>query len=139
MFSIKTLSFARALRLTALLAGLALFASTFAAPGAQAQTKEQPASEREGAPADATVHVKGMACQMCARSMKGALGKLEAVESADVRLDEQQVLLTFKRERKATEEALREAVEGAGYTFQKVVFAEAGPGRTDATDRSGGR
>jgi copper chaperone len=135
MLSTNTFSPARTLRIAALLVGLAFFT----AAGAQAQTGEQPASEREEASTDATVHVKGMACQMCARSMKGALGNLEAVESADVQLDEQQVLLTFKRDRKATEEALREAVEGAGYTFQKVVFAEAGPGRTDATDRSGER
>ena len=123
MSSIKPFSLVRTLRVAGLLGSLLLF--TFAAaPGAQAQAKEQPASEREGAPADATVHVKGMACQMCARSMKGALGKVEAVESADVQLDEQQVLLTFKRGQKATEQALREAVEGAGYTFRKVVFAD---------------
>ena len=137
MLSTNTFSLPRTLRVAAFFGSL-LFFSFAAAPGAQAQ-QDQPASESETAPADATVHVEGMACQMCARSMKGALGKLEAVESADVQLDEQQVLLTFKRDRKATEEALREAVEGAGYTFQKVVFAEAGPGRTDATDRSGGR
>ena len=120
MLSTNTFSPARTLRIAALLVGLAFFTAAVA----QAQTGEQPASERDAASTDATVHVKGMACQMCARSMKGALGKLEAVESADVQLDEQQVLLTFKRDRKATEEALREAVEGAGYTFRKVVFAD---------------
>ena len=112
-----------ALRLSALLAGLALFAFV-AAPDALAQSSASSEAEKSEPTPDATVHVEGMACQMCARSMKNALGKLESVETADVRLDEQQVLLTFRQGQQATEEALREAVEGAGYTFRKVVFAE---------------
>ena len=128
------------LRLSALLAGLALFAFA-AAPGALAQSSasseaENSEAENSEATPDATVHVKGMACQMCARSMKNALGKLQSVEKADVHLDEQQVLLTFRQGQQATEEALREAVEGAGYTFRKVVFAEsAGSSEASGTRR----
>jgi copper chaperone CopZ len=123
MFSIQ---FFPALRLSAFLAGLALIALA-AATEAHAQSSSTGGGE---ATPDATVHVSGMACQMCARSMTNALEKLDAVEKADVQLEEQQALLTLKADKTITEEALREAVEGAGYEFRKVIFAE----KTDASD-----
>jgi copper chaperone CopZ len=124
---------AASFRRSVLLASLTLFALA-AAPSAHAQSSERGEAERSEATPDATVHVKGMACQMCARSMSNALGKLASVENADVQLDEQQVLLTFERGQKATEEALRETVEGAGFSFRKVVFA----GDTTRQDETSG-
>lgn len=116
------LNTAASFRRTLLFAGLTLF-TLAAVPGAHAQSADAPSPETETAP-DATVQVKGMACSMCARSMRNALESVEAVERADVDLDAQQVRLTFAGKQRATEKALRDAVEGAGYTFRSVAFSE---------------
>ena len=114
--------------LSAFLTGLAstLIVSFSVAPQtARAQTNT------EAETPDAVVHVKGMACQMCARSMTNALEKLSAVEKADVKLKKQTALLTLNEDQTVTDEKLRSAVEGAGYEFRKVVFAAESTGASD--------
>lgn len=108
---------------------LALLLAFAMAPQVHAQTPDQ----QETAP-DAVVHVKGMACQMCARSMTNSLETLDAVEKADVKLEEQKALLTFKDGESVTEEKLRKTVEDAGYQFRKVVFPEEKTGGSESSD-----
>lgn len=73
---------------------------------------------------DAVVSVRGMACEMCAQSMKQALEDVDAIESATVRLDDQEALLTLKPGQSVTEKELRTTVTNAGYQFKGVEFSE---------------
>jgi copper chaperone CopZ len=76
--------------------------------------------------ADAVVRVQGMACPNCARNMRQALKGLDAVETADVKLEEQRAILTLKADRTVTEKALRTVVTEAGYRVRGVTLAGAG-------------
>lgn len=72
---------------------------------------------------DVVLHVQGMACQSCARSMTNQLKKLDAVKDVEVLLDEQRVLVTLKEQKTVTEVVLREAVTNAGFETRRVDFA----------------
>ena len=108
---------------------LGLFMIAAVSPQARAQNAEIESP-------DAVLHVKGMACQMCARSMANQMKKLEAVDEVQVLLgDDQKVLLTLKDGATASEEALREAVTNAGLSFVSAEFrsAEKGAGRAHSS------
>lgn|SRR5690554_6191001 len=108
---------------------LALLALTALAPQARAQDHAQhQAHQSEATPVDdpdVVVHVEGLACQMCARSLTNELKKLDAIEDVEVLLeDDQRVLLTLRDGTTVQEEALREAVTNAGFSTRSVEFAE---------------
>lgn len=95
-----------------------------AAPAAVAQSGSAP-QKTDGVvdKPDAVMHVTGLSCSMCARSVTNALKKLGGVDDVQVLLeDDQRILLTFKKGVRVDEEALRGAVERAGFSTRKVVF-----------------
>jgi copper chaperone CopZ len=107
-----------------LLLALLMMASLAAEARAQAE-HETHRSEVAAEQPDVVVHVKGLACGLCARSVTNELTKLDAVDEVQVLLEEdQRVLLTLKEHQTVTEEALREAVANAGFTTREVVFAD---------------
>lgn len=110
----------------ALLALLTMIALTPQAH-AQAEHHQHETHQHEAvtiADPDVVVHVKGLACGMCARSVTNSLKKLDAVKDIQVLLeDDQRVLLTLKDGTTVSEEALREAVTDAGFTTREVVYA----------------
>lgn len=73
---------------------------------------------------DVVVDVKGMACSSCAYNMKKQMQKNQAVDSVEVLLDEQKVLLTLKKGQTITEAKLEESVTKAGFSFRKAKFME---------------
>lgn len=105
---------------------LALLLLTVCASGAAAQS--QPESDRpQIEQADVIMHVSGLACEMCARSVTNTLKKVDAVRDVQVLLEQdQRILLTFDEGAKVDEETLREAVTSAGFSTRKVVFKSAG-------------
>lgn len=95
--------------------------SMIAAVSPQARAQKVKQSELKNP--DVVLHVKGMACRMCARSMTNALEKLDAVDEVQVLLEEdQKVLLALKEGATVSEEALREAVTNAGFSFISAEF-----------------
>lgn len=72
---------------------------------------------------DAIVHVEGMACQLCARSMRKSVGELEGVSDVEVLPGEQEVHITLENDTPPSEEDFENAVTEAGFTFKKVVYA----------------
>lgn len=109
-------------RVSFLLAGLLL--TVFMDVTVWPQAEAQPQQEALTGEPDVVLHVEGMGCQMCARSMARQLKKLDAVEEVQVLLDEQKVLLTLKEGKTVKEEALRGAVTNAGFNTRKVDFAK---------------
>lgn len=92
------------------------------------RTQEAP-DHPEVAP-DVVVHVEGMACQLCARSMRKAVGEIEGVSNVEVLLDEQEVHVTLEENTSPSEEEFEDAVTKAGFTFEKAVYADDQSGTT---------
>lgn len=105
-------------------AGLLLVLFTAVAIWPDSETSVQ--QEALAGELDVVLHVQGMSCQLCARSMTNQLKKIDAVEEVQVLLDEQRVLVTLKTQEAVTEKALREAVTNAGFETRKVDFAGSG-------------
>lgn len=73
---------------------------------------------------DVILHVKGLACDNCARTLKSALLDIDGIESVEVFLeDEQHVNLQLVEGATVDEETLRETVEGCGFVLEQVDFA----------------
>ena len=64
--------------------------------------------------ATATITVKGMTCGGCVNSVTKALKGVNGVQEANVDLEGQKATVTFD-EAKTSVDALKEAVEDAGY------------------------
>lgn len=64
--------------------------------------------------ATATITVKGMTCDGCVNSVTKALQRVAGVEEAKVDLTGQQATVTYD-DNQTSVEALKEAVENAGY------------------------
>ncbi|SFF04509.1 copper chaperone CopZ [Alteribacillus iranensis] len=61
-----------------------------------------------------TLHVKGMTCGHCEKSVKGALEELNGVTAVDVDLSTGKVDVTYEEE-KVTIDEMQEAIEDQGY------------------------
>jgi copper chaperone len=60
------------------------------------------------------MNVKGMTCNHCVQTVKGALGALPGVKQVDVLLDKGEVTVAYD-ESKARPDQFKEAVVEAGY------------------------
>lgn len=61
-----------------------------------------------------TFHISGMSCAGCARSISKVLHALDGVKTADVSLEKHRAVVEFDPA-KVTPDALRSAIEEAGY------------------------
>lgn len=62
------------------------------------------------------IYINGMSCAHCSRRVENALNELDGV-TATVNLEENCATLTLTKE--VSEDAIREAVEDAGFTLVK--------------------
>lgn len=58
--------------------------------------------------------VEGMTCEGCANAIRRAVGQMEGVDEVDVNVVRKRVAVTYD-EARATEEAIRQRIEEAGY------------------------
>ena len=72
------------------------------------------------------VRVDGASCPFCAFGLEKRLGHLEGV--ADVRLEMKagKVIVTLQKGATVSEQALRQAVEEAGFTPREITFPPSG-------------
>ena len=72
------------------------------------------------------VRVDGASCPFCAFGLEKRLGHLEGV--ADVRLEMKagKVIVTLQKGATVSEQALRQAVEEAGFTPREITFSPSG-------------
>jgi len=72
------------------------------------------------------VRVDGASCPFCAFGLEKRLGHLEGV--ADVRLEMKagKVIVTLQKGATVSEQALRQAVEEAGFTPREISFSPSG-------------
>lgn len=64
-----------------------------------------------------TLHVQGMTCGHCKKSVEGALKQLDGVSSAEVNLETGQVDVTFD-ESKVNVDKMIKAIEEQGYDVE---------------------
>jgi copper chaperone len=67
-----------------------------------------------------TIPISGMHCNGCVRSVTNALKNVEGVSDAEVSLANEQALISFDKDQ-VTIEALRKAVEAAGYQIPQPI------------------
>jgi mercuric ion binding protein len=70
--------------------------------------------------ADVRVSVKGMVCGFCAQGVSEKFKGVPGVEKADVSLEKKLVTLHVKDGQKLTDDKIKEVIEDAGYTVEKI-------------------
>lgn len=89
--------------------------------GGVAYAQEKETAAPDTLKADAVIYMKGLTCEMCARSVSVALQRVEGVADVQVFLEKpQRALLTLKEDAQVSEKALRTAVEKAGFEVEGV-------------------
>lgn len=74
---------------------------------------------------DVVLHVKGLACESCARTMKSALLEIEGIDDVEVFLEgDQRVHVQLHEGASVDEETLRKAVEDCGFVLERVELKE---------------
>lgn len=74
-----------------------------------------------GAPhEDAILHVNGMVCDFCARSVLKVFEEKESVAGVDVDLDKALVIIHEKPDMVLSDEDIKEGIHYAGYDLEKI-------------------
>ena len=69
---------------------------------------------------DITIHVKGLVCDFCARSVEKTFGKNKAIESILVDLDNGIISLNLKVDASVSDEEIANLVESSGYALESI-------------------
>ncbi|XP_038063092.1 copper-transporting ATPase 1-like isoform X2 [Patiria miniata] len=77
-------------------------------------TLKDPASPPVGSRASVTIHVEGMTCISCVRSIEGRLSAFDGVHKINVSLEKKEARIEFDPKR-TTAEKLREGIEDMGF------------------------
>lgn len=70
------------------------------------------------------IHVKGLVCDFCARSVEKTFGKLEAIDSVTVDLDAGLIHLTLKEGKTLSDEKIAKLIKANGYALESIVRSE---------------
>lgn len=72
----------------------------------------------------------GLTCSMCSKAIYKALLKVPAVNKVDVNIESSSYTITFNDDAKVSPDALKKAVEGAGFAIAKLDLVAAVPKTT---------
>jgi mercuric ion binding protein len=73
---------------------------------------------------DITIHVKGMVCDFCARSVEKTFGSTKVVESINVDLDNGVIELKLKEGETLTDEKIKKLIKANGYALESIERTE---------------
>lgn len=68
------------------------------------------------------IRVDGASCPFCAFGLEKRLGRLEGVAHVRIEMKAGEAIVTLKKGVKVSEQALRQAVEEAGFTPREIIF-----------------
>lgn len=68
----------------------------------------------------ASLQASGLTCSMCSKAVKVALEKVPFVEEVKVNIKKQEYAITFKQDSEADFDALKKAVEDAGFSVASL-------------------
>ncbi len=72
------------------------------------------------------IEVKGLSCPFCAYGLEKRLRELPAVQSVDILLKEGVAILKFPKKQQPSEQALRTAIEKAGFESGRLITCQVG-------------
>lgn len=78
----------------------------------------------------ATLTASGLTCSMCSKAIYKALLKVPSIQKVDVDIEKSAYTITFKPGAPITPDALRKAVENAGFSISSLQMTAAGLPRT---------
>ncbi len=98
-----------------------LMVSIIFAPGVPllAQESSPPDSSRQ-----IIVRVDGASCPFCAFGLEKRVGQIEGVKDVRLEMKEGKVIVTLEEGASVSEEALRQAVDEAGFTPREITYPE---------------
>jgi len=73
-------------------------------------------------PQQIIVRVDGASCPFCAFGLEKRLGKIKGVNDVKLEMKEGKVIVTLDKGASVSEEALREAVDEAGFTPRDIMY-----------------
>jgi len=73
-------------------------------------------------PQQIIVRVDGASCPFCAFGLEKRLGKIKGVKDVKLEMKEGKVVVTLEEGATVSEEALRQAVDEAGFTPREITF-----------------
>lgn len=115
----------KTLKTVSILAAFAVLTLAGLLPAFTAQDAKTAVAETEDP--DVVLHVKGLACENCARSLESALLEVDGIDAVEVFLEgDQRVHLQLADGATVDEETLRTAVEGCGFVLEEVSFKRSG-------------
>jgi len=75
-------------------------------------------------PRQIIIRVDGASCPFCAFGLEKRLGKIEGVNHVKLEMKEGKVIVTLEEGASVSEEALRQAVDEAGFTPREITYPE---------------
>ena len=82
----------------------------------------------------ASLTASGLTCSMCSKAIYKALLKVPSVDKVDVDIEKSSYTIIFDKNATVSPEALKKAVEGAGFAIAKLDLVAAVPKTTITTD-----
>lgn len=76
------------------------------------------------------IRVDGASCPFCAFGLEKRLGRLDGVANVRIEMKAGEAILTLNKGAKVSEQALRQAVEEAGFTPREIIFQTKPAGRS---------
>lgn len=70
------------------------------------------------------IHVKGLVCDFCARSVEKTFGKIKAIDSVTVDLDTGIISLTLKEGEILSDEKIAKLIKANGYALESIERTE---------------
>ena len=70
------------------------------------------------------VRVDGASCPFCAFGLEKRLGQIEGVSDVKLEMKEGKVIVTLEEGAVVSEEAIRQAVDDAGFTPREITFPQ---------------
>ncbi len=89
-------------------------------------TLAQQTSPPDSAQQQIIVRVDGASCPFCAFGLEKRLGHLEGVANVKIEMKGGMAIITLREGATVSEEALRQAVEEAGFTPREIIFPHSG-------------
>ncbi len=83
--------------------------------------RAQPATSSDS-PQQIIVRVDGASCPFCAFGLEKRLGQIEGVTDVKLEMKEGKVIVTLKEGAVVSEEAIRQAVDDAGFTPREITY-----------------
>ena len=77
-------------------------------------------------PQQIIVRVDGASCPFCAFGLEKRLGHIEGVADVKIEMKAGKAIVTLKKGAKVSEQALRQAVDEAGFTAREIIFPPSG-------------